>query len=414
MPYTQHLVPQTKRHRPIRSREDLSTHLLWALSVELSTVPPYLCALYSITDNTTSAYRLVRSVAVEEMLHMMLVANLLNSIGTAPAITPDLVPKYPGFMPHHAAGGPFIQLQALSPALARTVFMAIEQPEPSPRAPAEGDEYETIGQFYKAIELGFEHCVERYGEEGLFGEDTGYQRADTYFGSGGGRLFEVHDLRAAKRAITEITQQGEGATHPRPPLPGEEPFGGYDHYGMRSDGTYGPILGIPWELSHFRKFEALADGDDAVPATYPMAPNPSTEQLDGSLRRLSALFDGSYTLVLTALTTTFSSDAAPESFFRVAFALMRDVLPTLATLLLQTPLEPAADPTLGPTAGPAFEWREVELAALVDEAVALEPHPPVPGVTYGQLWQQSLGSVVEALRGAMAEPAGAPAAGRPR
>lgn len=412
MTYTQHLVPQRKRYRPIRSREDLALHLRWALSVELSTIPPYLCSLYSITDNTTDAYRVVRSVAVEEMLHMMLAANMLNSIGASAEITTDLVPKYPGFMPHHAAGGPFIQLQALSAPLLTTVFMAIEQPESSPRAPAEGDHFQTIGQFYKAVEEGFEHCVERYGEDGLFGEDTGFQRSDTYFGSGGGRLFEVHDLRGAKRAINEITQQGEGATRPRPPQPGDEPFGGYDHYGRRSDGTYGPILGIPWELSHYRKFQDLATGEIAIPATYPMTPNPSTERFDGQVRALSALFDAGYTLVLKALTATFTTRATAESFFRVAFPLMRDVLPTLAGLLVQTPIEPAADPTLGPNAGPGFGYREVELAAMVEEATRLQADPPDLGVTYGQLWAEDMATVADALRSALDGAAEAFVAGR--
>jgi len=85
-------------------------------------------------------------VVIEEMLHAATVANLMNAIGGDPSLGPEHVPLYPGYIPHHAAGGPFIQLQALSPALARTVFMAIEQPE-IPHSPAEGNRFETIGQF---------------------------------------------------------------------------------------------------------------------------------------------------------------------------------------------------------------------------------------------------------------------------
>jgi hypothetical protein len=44
-------------------------------------------------------------------------------------------------------------LQALRTELARYVFMEIEQPESSPKVPPEGDDFQTIGQFYKAIEL---------------------------------------------------------------------------------------------------------------------------------------------------------------------------------------------------------------------------------------------------------------------
>jgi hypothetical protein len=402
MTHSTQTAPARKVYRPITTIKELGTHLQWALSVELSTIPPYLCALYSITDTASPAYSLVRSVALEEMLHMMLVSNLMNAIGAKPSLSPEFVPSYPGFIPHHAAGGPFIQLQPLSPALARTVFMPIELPERSPKVPAEGDHFKTIGQFYKAIEQGFETCVERYSEQGVFGRDTGFQRADTYFGSGGGRLFAVHDLHSAKAAIAEITKQGEGSTTPQPPLPGEEPYGGYDHYGPRLDGTYGPILGTPWELSHYRKFQQLADGEVAIPPTYPMQANPSTYDLTGDLRKLSDLFDASYTLVLNALERAFTSAATGVDFFQIAFPVMRFALPPLATLLMQTPLESNADPSLGPTAGPGFAFNDRPLPEIVEEAEYLLAHPPDLGSDYQQLWIQGLAIVCTVLRQALA------------
>src|SRR6516162_7274756 len=102
------LTPQRKIYHPIETIEDLGKHLQWALSVELSTIPPYLTALYSIQDVSSDAYSTIRSVVVEEMLHMMQVANLMNSIGVAPSLDKQYVPEYPSFIPHHAAGGPFI------------------------------------------------------------------------------------------------------------------------------------------------------------------------------------------------------------------------------------------------------------------------------------------------------------------
>jgi hypothetical protein len=77
-------------------RKELLDHLEIALQLEHATIPPYLCALYSIKDGTNllSAER-IRSVAVEEMLHMVLVANLTNAIGGTPSVVykkfiPDL------------------------------------------------------------------------------------------------------------------------------------------------------------------------------------------------------------------------------------------------------------------------------------------------------------------------------------
>jgi hypothetical protein len=406
------LEPPHKVYRPISTIKDLARHLQWALSVELSTIPPYLCALYSVADPTEDAYGLVRSVVVEEMLHTMLVCNLMNSIGAPPSFGPDYIPTYPGYIPHHAAGGPFIQLQALSPALASTVFMAIELPEVSPRSPAEGNRFETIGQFYKAIEEGFERCVARFHHDGVFGRDTGFQRTDTYFGGGRGHLLRVRDLATAKQAITEITEQGEGAEWPRPPEPLEEPFGGFDHYGQRLDGTYGPILGVPWELSHYRKFQQLANGEVPIPDTYPMRPNPTAKSLPADIRPLGELFDECYTLVLMSLEKAFTSPDVPVNFFERAFPMMIDALPNLATLLMQTPLEPPADPTLGPNAGPSFLYRPRPLAEMVATSEHLLANPPDLGTAYRLLWAQYLEPVRDVLRAARSGGSGEKAGAR--
>jgi len=365
-----------KKYHPICDLEDLQTHLQWAFTVELSTLPPYLTALYSIQDKTSEAYQIIRSVALEEMLHMNLASNLMNSIGASPLLTGANTPTYPGFMPHHAAGGPFIELMPASEALMRAVFMEIEKPEPTPVAPPEGDDYQTLGQFYKAIELGFICCAEKYGEKELFAHDTGFQRTDIYLGSGGGRAIRVHNLKTAKAAIGEIVEQGEGAELRSAPAEGLEPWGGYDHYGERSDGTYGPILGVPWEMSHYRKFEALANGEIPIPATYPMQPNPSTAALAGDVRQLSELFNDCYGFMLRALETTLGSNTRPDPFFTAAFPTMQSILPRLADLLMRTPVLPAASSDLGPTAGPSFEYSDTPLPAILDKVRRLADARP--------------------------------------
>lgn len=400
--------PPGKIYKPITTLASLQEHLQWAMAVELSTIPPYLAALYSIQDNTTDAYRLIRSIALEEMLHMMLVANLMNATGKSPSLSGDTVPRYPGYIPHHAAGGPYIQLQPLSPTLCQVVFMAIEQPETSPKSPPEGNHFETIGQFYKAIADGFRYLVEKEGEKAVFDHPTSkYQTDAFYFGAGGGHPIVVKDLKSALRAIEEIVEQGEGATHPQPPVPGDEPFGGYEHYGKRLDGTYGPILGTPWELSHYNKFEAIANGKVASPAVYPMTTNPRPSDLEGPARRLAELFDAAYGLVLSSLQTALSS-IDQKAFFGVGFPVMQTVLPRVAGLLVQTPLDPKADPTLGPNAGPAFLARHEPIAATLAEAKALLS-PAVLleiqktyGTTYQQTWEQTLAPVVATLEAAKA------------
>lgn len=90
----------------IKSLESLREHLQWAIQLEHSTIPPYLCALYSIeAGHNTEATEVLNSVLVEEMLHLTLAANLLNAVGGRPRLDiPEMLPDYP----HSAARRPLI------------------------------------------------------------------------------------------------------------------------------------------------------------------------------------------------------------------------------------------------------------------------------------------------------------------
>ena len=58
-----------------------------AIELEHSTIPVYLTALYSIKPNANrEVAALIRSVVIEEMLHMALACNILISIGGSPSI----------------------------------------------------------------------------------------------------------------------------------------------------------------------------------------------------------------------------------------------------------------------------------------------------------------------------------------
>ncbi len=60
-----------------------------AIKLEHATIPPYLTALYSIKPDPRKSnhdsYNIIRAVAVEEMLHLTLAANLLNAVGESRA-----------------------------------------------------------------------------------------------------------------------------------------------------------------------------------------------------------------------------------------------------------------------------------------------------------------------------------------
>src|SRR5438270_13042874 len=86
----------------IGTLEDLRRHLQWAIELEHATIPPYMCALYSLDpERNPEAAQVVGTVLTEEMLHLALAANLLNAVGGAPMLdAPELLPPYPHPLPH--------------------------------------------------------------------------------------------------------------------------------------------------------------------------------------------------------------------------------------------------------------------------------------------------------------------------
>ena len=83
------------------SLEEVKERLQEALIVEHFTIPPYLCALYSIKDGTNAeSYRVIQTVVIEEMLHMVMVANLINALGGKPEIRGKaLLKPFPSHLP---------------------------------------------------------------------------------------------------------------------------------------------------------------------------------------------------------------------------------------------------------------------------------------------------------------------------
>jgi hypothetical protein len=194
----------------IESLEDLRRHLQWAIEVEHATLPPYLTALYSLDpERNADAAQLIGGVFVEEMIHLALAANLLNAVGGQPRLdAPHLLLPYPRVMPH---ADPSIEL-ALLPfgQEALKMFLRLEQPA-HPGDAAEGDNYETIGQFYDAIEKGLRRLCMELGEDQVFTGDPTRQVAGGPFAHTAGRLSPVTDLSSALAALKEIVEQGEGA-----------------------------------------------------------------------------------------------------------------------------------------------------------------------------------------------------------
>ena len=332
----------------IRCVDSLLDHLQTAVELEHSTIPPYLCALYSIKDGANlEAAEVIRSVVMEEMLHMTLVSNVMNAIGRSPAIGhKEFTPEYPGALPHSAATFE-VGLLKLSPQALET-FLRIERPE-SRDAPPEPDRYHTIGQFYDAIEAAMkrlEREAERKGKT-IFTGLPDKQVEPRHYYYGGGEVIRVTDLNSALKALEEVKDQGEG-------MPGSI-FDGDEQFGQ------------PSELAHYFRFNEVYVGRFYQPSDRPsqapsgkafpidwaavwnMAPNPKAARYIGQPEIYDRMvaFNRQYTSFLRLLHDAFCGqpdlllEAVPR-MYELRYA---------ATALMRTPAG-----VEGMTVGPSFEY----------------------------------------------------------
>jgi len=298
----------------------LHKHLYAALQLEHATIPPYLTALYSIRPGTNSeAAHILRTVVVEEMLHLTLAANILNAVGGTPDLTrDDFVPPYPAYLPDGETDFQ-VNCERFSRSAVET-FLKIERPAttrsdgpstisrtPHPArimaARTHADEAEhfySIGEFYKAIADGIDRLHTEMGDD-LFCGDPKRQITPEYYYSGGGEIIPVTDLASAKAAIELISEQGEGET--------------------------GHIFDAEGEIAHYYRFQQMIlgryyrEGDEidrptggpvAVDwdAVYPLKTNARLgDYPEGSaLREAAAAFNATYAKFLCFLTRAFQGE----------------------------------------------------------------------------------------------------------
>jgi len=361
----------------IKSVQALKTHLRHAAQLEMSTIPMYLYAAYSIQTQGDSqwvpgmsAFRAIRSVVIEEMLHLCLVRNLMVAIGGGDQLTfydKAFVPTYPSPMLHRTPELP-LKLAPLSVQLMQDTFLPLELPE-STDAPPQPDRYHTLGQFYAAIKEGFERldCPELWAQNQ---PDLQYQGA--YWNEdGGGQPLVVYDLPSALAAICIIVEQGEGCA------------AGDDKVPMRPDL---PVAGED-ELSHYAKFRGIADNLDRLEKLniWPVPTNPTLAEYAGSrAEALAELFNAAFCYVLAMIDALYTSSratvqpgqtSARYGLERTFIAAMGGLLFPIAALLVTIELPS------GQRAAPTFEFFEFaktsskrdQLAAMCDKLIGHFP-----------------------------------------
>ncbi|MCF8208829.1 MAG: CDGSH iron-sulfur domain-containing protein [Rhodoferax sp.] len=308
----------------IKDREELVFLLSEAAEFEHTVMCSYLYALMSlkrstdegVTDAELAAIerwrKQIRIVALEEMLHLCLVNNLLTAFGSAAHFARPDFPVPAGRFPAD------IELK-LSPFNEDTVqhFAFIEKPleidlpdgtafrhlhhyhreirtdlvSPTPT------DYASQGHLYHAIANGIDALAEKLGEDILFAGHGEAQVGGAQFALPG--LFAVTDLASAHRAIEEIVIQGEGA-----PAHSE-------------DSHYARFAGILEELKQLKV---------ARPAFEPARPalvnprlidvihkNSATTVTDPLAIRVVDLGNSLYTLMLRTFVQVFAPNPLPQA-----------------------------------------------------------------------------------------------------
>lgn len=220
----------------VNDREELIYLLTEAAEFEHTVMCTYLYAQWSLKRNESEGVSraeleaierwrsAMRTVAMEEMLHLALVNNLLAAVGAAPHLWRPDFPVARGYFPadvdFHLA--PFDE-QSIEH------FVFLERPEgidvedglgfvhesryprvvctelltPTPR------DYHSQGHLYHGVAQAIRRLAERLGEATLFAGHGEAQLGSAEFPLPG--LFKVSDIATAEQAVEEIVRQGEGA-----------------------------------------------------------------------------------------------------------------------------------------------------------------------------------------------------------
>jgi hypothetical protein len=194
--------------RDRRDAQWLAHSLQEAIQLEWSTIPPYLCAYWSINissstpSTTVDIANTIWGIVVQEMLHMALTGNILAGIGGTPNIySKNFTPRYPCELPGQVHPGLSVGLTGLSvdwPGNKSQVrkFMEIELPE----HPLALRDFSTIGEFYDALSHALDHVNPSFSSERQLTHDL---MPD---------LVWIQSVDDAKAAINLIKRQGEGTS----------------------------------------------------------------------------------------------------------------------------------------------------------------------------------------------------------
>jgi hypothetical protein len=386
-----HALPG-KPSKPIDNLDDLARHLWMAAKVELSTIPLYLYSAYSIKIKGYSqwapqrgALRTLIGIAIEEMLHLCLVRNLMVAIGRGGEIKfydENFIPQYPSNMLNRYPDLP-LNLRRLSNEQLDT-FIELEAPDDLLNEcalhPKDSKQYTSLGAFYHRLEEGFENLTkkDRHMWDNPQIEKQYLRGFWNEFGTG--KPLRVCNLDTAKQALNIIVEQGEGSVASRESAPRDP------NHPTRNDDVH----------THFHKFVRLREGVEGIGAvdgsagtdiliddpraTWPLVSNPKVENYKQyeNIHALMQLFNAAYCYTLCVLdevyqnkTTDVRKELVPEigrveqrskryGLERNGIAAMQGILYPIAELLVRTPIPAGSGPDKGRNAAPPFQYHRFE------------------------------------------------------
>ena len=270
----------------IANLADLQAALQLAMQLEFATIPPYLCAQWSIdsSNDPSNVEDMIQAIVVQEMFHFALAGNMLTAIGGTPNIaTAVFVPAYPtNVLPGGIPQKLPVDLQSLSPNQLQ-VFMQIEYPEFPPVALTLANPPSTIGAFYDAVAAGFTTV-------------NPVIVANAHFVNMG-EAVQIMSIADAVAAIARIKGEGEGTqgSPDQPPADGTQ----FAHYYVFKEIFVGKTLvltGNTWSFTgaaiQFPKVFNFSQSN--------ATPNPST------------LFNQALSQLLISLQTCWTSGQRPS------------------------------------------------------------------------------------------------------
>ena len=339
--------------------ENLQEQLQEAVELEFATIPLYMTSLYSIVDGCNSEiYDLIRSVLIQEMLHMVQAANILIATGGTPIVdNASFVPSFPGRLPGCVHPNLIVYLDKLNLSQVFDVFTTIE----APNITCVGQQFpvlsnHTIAQFYFEIR----DCIQTLGDTIFQPESEELQVSWPWPLQENNPVGEVHivtDVSTATDGINEIIEQGEGTDLLNP---GDLDGGQIAHYYRFQEIVCGKKL-INISDNEYAYSGANITYDPV--GVWPMRQNPGAEGImpGTNCYTQAAAFHGVFRALLRELQTTFSGN--PSNIFKTVE--LMEALQVHAKRVMRVKYDPD-DNDNEDTCGPVWDY-DFEVQEVVEE-----------------------------------------------